>query len=220
MRKPPMDTVRCSASSERPHGRAPIPRGKYVFTERLDQCIREIYLQNPHSRIRPGIRQLANQIGIPHWAIKRRARDLGLAHTKEKPWSEPELTILSRYSWMSDERIRLKLKGAGYARTATAVHLKLKRMRFKSDPSFYSGKGLADALGIDSHVVIRWVKAGHLRAQLRGTERTKQQGGDTYLIRERDVRRFILEHPTEIDLRKVDQLWFLDLITNGFVRST
>jgi len=29
------------------------------------------------------------------------------------------------------------------------------------------------------------------------------------------VRRFILEHPTDIDLRKVDQLWFLDLITNG-----
>ena len=34
-----------------------------------------------------------------------------------------------------------------------------------------------------------------------------------YLIREKDVRRFILPHPTEIDLRKVDQLWFLDLIT-------
>ena len=26
---------------------------------------------------------------------------------------------------------------------------------------------------------------------------------------------FILEHPTDIDLRKVDQLWFLDVITNG-----
>ena len=85
--------------------------------------------------------------------------------------------------------------------------------------SFYSGKGLADALGIDSHVVTRWIKAGHLRPQFRGTKRTKQQGGDTYLIREKDVRRFILQHPTEIDLRKVDQLWFLDLISNGFVQS-
>lgn len=215
-----MDAVRSSASPERPQGREPIPQRKYVFTERLDQCIREIYLQNPHSRTRPGIRQLASQSGIPRWAIKKRARDLGLARTKEKPWSEPELTILSRYSWMGDERIRLKLKGAGYARTATAIHLKLKRMRFKSDPGFYSGKGLADALGIDSHVVTRWIKAGHLRAAPRGTKRTEQQGGDSYLIREKDVRRFILEHPTEIDLRKVDQLWFLDMITNGFVHST
>jgi hypothetical protein len=47
----------------------------------------------------------------------------------------------------------------------------------------------------------------------------EQQNGDIYLIRESDVRRFILEHPTEIDLRKVDQLWFLDLITNGLVCS-
>jgi hypothetical protein len=167
-----------------------------------------------------GIHQLACQIGISHWAIKKRARELGLARTKETPWSEPELAILARHAWMNDERIRLKLKTAGYAQTATAIHLKLKRMRFKSDPGFYSAKGLADALGIDSHVVARWIKAGHLRAQLRGTKRTEQQGGDSYLIKEKDVRRFILEHPTEIDLRKVDQLWFLDLITNGFVRST
>ena len=92
-------------------------------------------------------------------------------------------------------------------------------MRFKCDPSFYSGKGLAQALGIDSHVVARWIKSGHLKAQLRGTARNEQQGGDTCLIRENDVRRFVLDHPTEIDLRKVDQLRFSDLITNGFVRS-
>lgn len=40
-----------------------------------------------------------------------------------------------------------------------------------------------------------------------------------YLIQERAIRRFILEHPTEIDLRKVDQLCFLDVITNGLVRA-
>jgi len=190
-----------------------------VFTAQIDQRIREIYLHHPNAKTRLGLRRLAEQVGIPHWALKKRARELGLALTKEKPWSEPELAIMARHAWMSDERIRLKLKAAGYARTATGIHLKLKRMRFKCDPSFYSGKGLAQALGIDSHVVTRWIKSGHLRAQFRGTKRTERQGGDTYLIREKDVRRFILERPTEIDLRKVDQLWFLDLITNGFVRS-
>ncbi|HEX8801560.1 MAG TPA: hypothetical protein VF772_23250, partial [Terriglobales bacterium] len=44
---------------------------------------------------------------------------------------------------------------------------------------------------------------------------SRQQNGDSYLIQEKDVRRFILEHPTDIDLRKVDQLWFLDVITSG-----
>src|SRR5436190_1385098 len=192
---------------------------KYVFTAQIDQRLREIYFSHPHAKARPGIRHLAEQVAIPHWALKKRARELGLARTKEKPWSEPELAILARYAWMSDERILLKLKAAGYARTVTGIHLKLKRMRFKCDPNFYSGKGLAQALGIDSHVVTRWIKSGHLRAQFRGTARGEPQGGDIYLIREKDVRGFVLEHPTEIDLRKVDQLWFLDLITNGFARS-
>lgn len=194
-------------------------RRKYMFTNQIDELIRAIYLDRPGAKTRPGIRVLAKKVGIPHWALKKRARELGLARTKEKPWSEPELEILARYAWMSDERIRLKLKAAGYPRTVTGIHLKLRRMKFKHDPGFYSANGLAQALGIDSHAVSRWIRSGHLKAKLRGTRRGEKQNGDIYLILEKDVRRFILEHPTEIDLRKVDQLWFLDLVTNGLVRS-
>jgi hypothetical protein len=194
-------------------------RRKHVFTNQIDELIRAIYLDRPGAKTRPGIRVLAKKVGIPHWALKKRARELGLARTKEKPWSEPELEILARYAWMSDERMRLKLKAAGYSRSATGIHLKLRRMKFKHDPRFYSANGLAQALGIDSHSVSRWIRSGHLKAKLRGTVRGEKQNGDIYLILEKDVRRFILEHPTEIDLRKVDQLWFLDLVTNGLVRS-
>ena len=194
-------------------------RRKYNFTDQIDQRIREIYQNHPDAKTRPGIRLLAKKVGMPHWAVKKRARELGLARTKEQPWTDPELEILARNAWMSDERIRLKLKAAGYARTVTGIHLKLKRMRFKEDVSFYSANGLARALGIDNHTVTRWIRAGHLKAKHRGTERTEQQGGDIYLIHEKDIRRFILEHPTDIDLRKVDQLWFLDVITNGLVCS-
>ena len=202
------------------HGRATVQSGrKYIFTDQIDQLIREIYLNHRDAKTHPGIRLLAKKVGVPHWALKKRARELGLARTKELPWSERELEILARYAWMSDERIRLKLKAAGYARTVTAIHLKLKRMKFKHDGSFYSANGLAQALGIDSHAVARWIKSGHLKAKFRGTARTEQQNGDIYLIHEKDVRRFILEHPTDVDLRKVDQLWFLDLITNGLVRA-
>jgi len=63
------------------------------------------------------------------------------------------------------------------------------------------------------------IKSGHLKARFRGTARGEQQNGDSYLIQEKDVRYFTLEHPTDIDLRKVDQLWFLDLITNGLVHA-
>jgi hypothetical protein len=128
-------------------------RRKYVFTDQVDQLIREICLGHREARTRPNIRVLAEKVGMPHWALKKRARELGLARTKELPWSELELALLSRYAWMSDERIRLKLKAAGYARTVTGIHLKLKRMKFKHDGSFYSAYSLAQALGIDPHVV-------------------------------------------------------------------
>jgi hypothetical protein len=192
---------------------------KYVFTDQIDQLVRVIYLNRPDAKTQLGIRPLAKRVGMPHWALKKRARELGLARTKEQAWSEAELAILSRHAWMSDERIRLKLKAAGYSRTVTGIHLKLKRMRFKHDGSFYSAYSLAQALGIDPHAVTRWIKSGHLKAKFRGTARGPQQNGDSYLIQEKDVRRFILEHPTDIDLRKVDQLWFLDLVTNGLVRA-
>lgn len=112
---------------------------------------------------------------MPHWALKKRARELDLARPKERLWTDPELEILVRHAWMSDERIRLKLKSAGYIRTATAIHLKLKRMGFKHDGSFYSASGLAQALGIDPHAVTRWIKSGHLKAKPRGTARGQQQ---------------------------------------------
>src|SRR5271165_3640473 len=105
------------------HVRVP-SRRKYIFSDQIDHLIREIYLSPPKAKTRPGIRLLAKKVGMPHWALKKRARELGLARTKELPWSERELGILARYAWMSDERIRLKLKAAGYSRTLTGIHLK------------------------------------------------------------------------------------------------
>ena len=72
------------------HVRVP-SRRKYVFTDQIDQLIREIYLNHRDAKTRPGIRLLAKKVGMPHWALKKRARELGLARTKELPWSEAEL---------------------------------------------------------------------------------------------------------------------------------
>ena len=62
--------------------------------------------------------------------------------------------------------------------------------------NFYPAYSLVQALGIDPHAVTCWIKSGHLKAELRGTARTPQQNGDTYLIPEKSVRRFIFQHPS------------------------
>ena len=52
-------------------------RRKYVFTEQIDQLIREVYLNHRDGKTRFGIRPLAKKVGMPHWALKKRARELG-----------------------------------------------------------------------------------------------------------------------------------------------
>lgn len=183
---------------------------KWMSTPRLDEEIRRCYLARLKSRSIPGLIALSQRIGWPKWVLVKRARTLGLSHIKEAPWSEFELRILERWAWMSDERIRLKLKAAGFTRSATAVHLKLRRMRFKSG-SWYSASSLASAFGVDQHQVTGWIRTGLLCAKRRGTTRTPQQGGDTWLITEPDVVRFIHQNHTAYDLRKVDQTWWLEV---------
>jgi len=121
---------------------------RYVFIYQIDQLIREIYLNHRDAKTRPGIRPLAKKVGMPHWALKECARELGVARTNKLPWSERELGILAPYAWRSDERLPLELKAAGYSRTVTGNHLKLKRMKFKHDGGSNSAYGLAQALGI------------------------------------------------------------------------
>jgi hypothetical protein len=49
-------------------------RRKYLFTDQIDQLIREIYLSHPGAKTHPGIRMLAKKVGIQHWALRKRAR--------------------------------------------------------------------------------------------------------------------------------------------------
>ena len=54
-------------------------RRKYVFTDQIDQLIRAVYLNHRDGKTRFGIRPLATKVGMPHWALKKRARELGLS---------------------------------------------------------------------------------------------------------------------------------------------
>lgn len=51
-----------------------------------------------------------------------------------------------------------------------------------------------------------------LQDRLQGTHRHDGNGNDIHRIREQDILTFIKSHPQEINLGKVDQIWFLDLV--------
>ena len=74
------------------------------------------------------------------------------------------------------------------------------------------GRRLEQCLGEDHHKISAWIANGWLRDRLQGTQRHGGNGNDIHRIREKDILHFLKNHPQEINLGKVDQMWFLDLV--------
>lgn len=93
--------------------------------------------------------------------------------------------------------------------------MKAKRLRISRELPFgyYTARGLAECFGVGcSKTVTRWIDKGLLDAKRRGTERSEANGGDHWMISEVAVKNFIRENPLAFDIRKVDQLWLIDLL--------
>jgi hypothetical protein len=136
---------------------------------------------------------------------------MGLARTKETCWTEEELRYLEAHY----HRLHISTIARHIGRTTTAVALKAKRMGVRKYGEGYTAASLSLALGVDSHLVTRWIEEGALNATRRNTDRER----DAWFISDSDIREFIVRHPTEIDIRKVDGLWLIDLLTSGPVPS-
>jgi hypothetical protein len=109
-----------------------------------------------------------------------------------------------------------KLKKAGYARSIASIVLKRKRMRFLSNLKGMSAGLCAEFLGLDLHWVLNYIRQGLLKAEV---IRRDREGKANYFIREKDLRKFIINNPDLIDLRKVEKYYFIELVANGVVHS-
>ena len=180
-------------------------RKKYHFEPYHDALIRERYDSRTET-----IDWLARVLGVPRFAVKHRAQRLGVARTKEKPWSLEEVAYLETYL----HRLSVVTLARRLERTVTAVALKAKRLGIRKSDEGYTATAVAQAFGVDLHRVTCWIEQSLLRASRRNTGRNR----DMYYISEGAVKEFVTGHPSEFDLRKVDQLWFIDLVTDGFRR--
>ena len=101
----------------------------------------------------------------------------------------------------------------GFHRTVTGIVLKRKRQRLPSNLKGQSAHGLSDCFGVDSKTICEWIASGKLKAEKRGTNRTDRQGGDIWFIKDRCIRNFIINYISEVDFRKVDKYWLVDILT-------
>jgi len=195
-------------------GSAGIPRRptRWPITPEIHEIIKKAYQTMSGNG---QINQLAARLGYPRWKITHYAVQQGWIATqpREPDWGGQELEILEHKAHLSSVRIQHYLKRAGFSRSVTAIVLKRKRMRLPKNLGGMSACQLAECLGVDPHFITRAIKDGRLRAILRGTERTPQQGGDIYFIKNRQIKEYIIENIHEIDPRKIDKFWFVDVLT-------
>ena len=179
-----------------------MPGKKWFLTDQAAARIRDAYDSKPAT-----ISLLAQGLGVPRYTVKQWASRLGVARTKELPWSAKDVEYLTA----NYHRYSLKTICRNLKRTRTAVILKAKRLRIRKSGEGYTVRSLCLALGEDHHKIDGWIDQGLLNAARRQTTREN----DFYYIREKEVRRFIIENPTKINVRRVDGVWLIDLLANG-----
>lgn len=173
---------------------------KYFWTPEQDELIRKCYDSQTHT-----ITELAARFKVPRWVVRRRASQLGIARCKEPFWSKVDEQYLEKH--YPKKSIVTIAKHLG--RTLTAVALKKKRLGITKTMEGYTLRGICEGLGVDHHKVEKWIRAGWIKVRGRGVDRPQ---GDYKYFTEKDLRNFIRRHPDEIDLRRVDRLWFIDLL--------
>jgi hypothetical protein len=171
----------------------------------------------PELQGRGAVAALAEYLGVPRWWLSQRARKLGLtvAHKKEPRWTAAEDALMRRAPLHDLDRCAEMFAEHGFRRSPTAIGVRAKRIDLsrRASRTTLSGTQVARILGLDSKTVTAWCVAGNLKARRRGTNRLPQQGGDVWDVEPHDLRAFIIENIARIDIRKVEKVEFVDLLT-------
>lgn len=193
------------------------PRKRWQTDLFTDDAIRAVYMATPKKN---DVLELARRIGRPRWWVSKRAVQLGLKvpRFKEAAWTEDELDLLEKHAHKDVRTIARTFRAHGYTRSETSIHVKRKRLalgvrELRQQAGLYSAAQVASLMGVDGKTLTRWINLGWMKtAGRRGTARVVEQGGDAHEINADQIRQFIVEHPERVDLRKVDRLWFIELL--------
>ena len=182
---------------------------KYTGRPEYDAHLKAHYFGGLNRRFQV-LNQMVRLTGLPRWYIKRQAARLGLTMKMDRrPWTQAQLKLVEHLvGRVSAATIAKRLH-----RPESSVVNKLKRLgTSRRVREGYTMRDLEQCLGEDHHKISVWIANGWLRDRLQGTQRDGGNGKDIHRIWEKDVLHFIKNHPQEINLGKVDQVWFLDLV--------
>ena len=186
-------------------------RPKYPLTDFAEKILREQY----DSGIRGRVTSLARTLGWPPWKVKKTAATMGLGRSRKswRRWDPLEDQLLEREA--SRRTVPWLAKRLNRSEVAVAMRLKHLRLSRREHDGWFTATELAGCMGVDAKTVTRWIEKGWLVARHRGTNSPM----DPWMIEEAAIRKFVRSHPMAFDLRRVDQLWFVDMVFGGAVQA-
>jgi hypothetical protein len=183
----------------------PNPNKKFVWTDQFDQLLVRTY-QSCRNRqeLSSGLNQIQRVTGFTRVVITSRAGALGLSFVNRRKWEEAELSFLQENAGTaSPAAIARRLRRTHYSVKAKVAQLGL-QLRVREG---YSQDDLRILLGVGPARVREWIGKGWLKVE-----------GNR--VAERSIKQFLIHHPEEYKLNKVDEAWYKGTLFPLFGRST
>ena len=186
-----------------------MPKTIYIDTPETDAALR----QGLQACTKPAhAADLAASMGRSMEWLRRRSHQLGLQVPKrpDRPWLPAETALLLEHAHLPAPELAKVLRRAGHIRSAGAVALRLRQSKLdRTCPNTHPLADVALLLGVSPQTVLIWTKQHGLRT----TKRQPDTGGEgqRYRVHRKDLRAWLRDNPTRINLAKVDAPWFIDL---------
>jgi hypothetical protein len=183
---------------------------KYELTIEVIEFLKQNYKGSPRMRGQAA-GAASEKFHVPRWWVIREAQKLGLGYPMvgRRDWTSQEIVFLETHigEWCV-ERLAREMK-----RSLNSVVLKIKRLHLsrRYGSGFFTLRDLETGLGADHRQIYKWIEKGWLKVQ-RDERIAGSSGKPFYKISVDTLQEFLWNHPTEFDLKKVDQVWFLALL--------
>lgn len=186
-------------------------------TAEMDAAIREGYT---HTH-RGACKRLGQRFGVPAGWIKSRARKLGLTRCSGQAYlatwtAEEDAMILELQERGGAKYIWNRMRKAGYNRSMHAIENRIYHLGSGwKGRDIYNATELADAMGITSKTVCKWIRIGLLKGHKEnpsGLHDTEEPW--RWMIKHKDAREFLINNVNAYRLSQVNKYWFVATIAD------
>jgi hypothetical protein len=163
---------------------------------------------------------ISNESGIPVGSLKYHAlsvlrlQRMIAVDRHNKPWEVKEIDIIENHGEKSLRAISRRLRNAGFKRSPCAIETKLAQLRVRATRTDYiTLNDFSLRMGYEQKTAAdKWVKRGLIEAKMEVMTSRNRSVGFRYVSRAA-IRKFLINHPTAYDHRRIDWVWALDILT-------